>query len=381
MSEVEPDCLDVAAQRKLINELAEIKVRDLAQTVLKAAQVAGGTAIIGRFLSGMNGPGRLSIHECIYYRLFDPVLPKSEIGRFISSKQRSAQTLACNDLSTREPTLDKVLWDRLLAEAELPRPEIKAVFGGTVEPANGKWLDTVADLTAFLSDPANYPMLAKPNFGGRSLGVLGLREVGPDGILLHDGTVRRIRDIIDFIDEFGTKGYIFQEVLSPHPEMAKVTGGSLATMRLLLLVGANGVEIENITLKVPTAGAVADNYWRGNLMTAIDRETGTATRSIRGSGVDLEVVDRHPDTVADLTAFKLPDFDALRALSTCLAASMPEMTMQGWDVGITDRGYVPIEVNFGGDVNLQQLAHNKGTMTPRYVAHLKARGYNGPLPA
>ncbi len=210
-----------------------------------------------------------------------------------------------------------------------------------------------------------------------------MRLEGLEGsaVRLHDGSLRPIEDVARFMHDLSKAGYLFQEVLEPHPEIARITGGALATVRVVLLHGPGGTRIENITLKLPRAGAVADNFWRaGNMLGAVDAGSGAVDRVIIGSGLDLEVLHEHPDTGMPLQGLHLPDFAALTRLCSELAPVFPDLRLQGWDIALTDRGPVPVELNFGGDVNLQQLAHNAGAMTPAYCAHLRDCGYTQPLP-
>ena len=382
MTVEQPDALDIEAQRALGTELAEIQVDDLPQAVIAASAVCGGMGILGRGLKAITGPGKLSMHEFVYYRLFDPALPKDEIARFMSAKVRAAQTVACNSEDWRAPTYDKVVWDQHLARAGLDRPEIRALYRTAERTEGAVWLDDQSALLAYLSDPAHYPLLAKPNEGGRSLGILRLDGVEDGRVRLHDGSARPVEEVAGFIHGFAKLGYLFQEVLRPHPSVAEVTGGALATVRALVLNGRDKAVLENVTLKLPAAGAVADNYWRtGNMMGAVDVGTGEVTRAIIGSGHELEEVSAHPDTGADPTAMVLPDFEALRSFCENAAPHFSGLGLQGWDIALTDRGPVPVELNFGGDVNLQQLAHGRGAMTPAYCEHMRACGYKGKLPA
>ena len=48
---------------------------------------------------------------------------------------------------------------------------------------------------------------------------------------------------------------------------------------------------------------------------------------------------------------------------------------QSWDIALTDCGPVFLELNFGGDFNLAQLADGKGVLDEAYVEHLRECGY------
>ena len=179
------------------------------------------------------GPGKITLHEYIYYRMFDPAVPEEEMQRFVGGKIRVKQMYSCNVTDWAASAYDKVLWDLILGATGLPKPDLKAVYG-TGRPAKGvRHLGDAAALEAFLRDPAHYPMLAKPNNAGRSLGILSLTALDGDAIVLHDGSARPITDVMGFITQFLGGQYLFQEVLQPHPQIAQLTGGALATTRVM----------------------------------------------------------------------------------------------------------------------------------------------------
>ena len=67
----------------------------------------------------------------------------------------------------------------------------------------------------------------------------------------------------------------------------------------------------------------------------------------------------------------MPDWPALTALGLEAATVFPGLRMQAWDIALTDRGPVLVEVNIGGDFNLPQLAHDQGLMDERFRAFLE----------
>jgi len=48
---------------------------------------------------------------------------------------------------------------------------------------------------------------------------------------------------------------------------------------------------------------------------------------------------------------------------------------QSWDVALSDQGPGFLEVNFGGDLNLAQLANGKGVLDEGYIEHLRECGF------
>ena len=54
---------------------------------------------------------------------------------------------------------------------------------------------------------------------------------------------------------------------------------------------------------------------------------------------------------------------------------LPGIRTQSWDIALADGGPVPLEVNFGGDLNLAQLAAGEGVLDDAFREHLQAAGY------
>jgi hypothetical protein len=48
---------------------------------------------------------------------------------------------------------------------------------------------------------------------------------------------------------------------------------------------------------------------------------------------------------------------------------------QSWDVALSDQGPASLEVNFGGDLNLAQLANSEGVLDHGYTEHLRECGF------
>jgi len=70
----------------------------------------------------------------------------------------------------------------------------------------------------------------------------------------------------------------------------------------------------------------------------------------------------------------IPDWEELTERVRKAAAAFPGIRTQSWDVALSNCGPVLIEVNYGGDLNLGQLAYGKGVLDEVYAEHLRGCG-------
>jgi hypothetical protein len=167
-----------------------------------------------------------------------------------------------------------------------------------------------------------------------------------------------------------------QRRLRPSPDLATLFGPRLWSVRVLVFVRRGGPVIHRAVAKIATGVNPADNYWRaGNMLEAIKLETGIIRRVVRGSGKDLAVIEPHRDTGRPILGTPIPDWLRLVELVMAAAPVFGGIRAQSWDIAPTNRGPVFLELNFGGDLNLAQLADGKGVLDKPHVEHLRERGY------
>jgi hypothetical protein len=110
------------------------------------------------------------------------------------------------------------------------------------------------------------------------------------------------------------------------------------------------------------------------MLGAIDIGSGAVARTVCGTGSDMQIDAPHPDGAVPITGFVLPDWQGVLEVGLRAAATLPAIRTQSWDIALTDRGPVLLEVNYGGDLNLVQLAWGKGMLDASYRAHLASCG-------
>jgi hypothetical protein len=371
--------LDAGEAQRQRARLDGVPSVDRARHARAAAKAGiGGLALARALWRASRGPGRLTPDEYFYYRLYDPGLSEADRRRFVGKRAQEPMHRACNDARWFAAADDKALFYTIMRGMGLPVPETKAAYERGGRAMAWPVLPDETALRRFLADPAHYPMFAKPIDGMYSIGALDLVAVEAEGVRLGDGTRVGMDALVRYVCELGKAGYLFQRRLRPHPLLAERFGGTIGAVRLLVLVGPDGPAIESAVVKIPRAANVADNFWRpGNMLGALDAGEGRVLRVMSGRGEDTQEHASHPDTGAPLGDLRLPDWARTREVALRAAAAFPAIRTQSWDVALTDDGPALLEFNFGGDLNLHQLAHRRGALGERYVEHLRRCGYKG----
>jgi len=117
-------------------------------------------------------------------------------------------------------------------------------------------------------------------------------------------------------------------------------------------------------LKIPSSTNIADNYWRkDNLIADVDFESGVIRRAIRGKGVNLEEIIKHPETGENLVGQVLPDWQEVIQVNKFCAQLFAPLRYQSLDIALSSEGPIVVEVNTGCSFELPQFASGKGFLT------------------
>lgn len=372
--------LDATADRARATELE--KPPSLAPaakaSMLSAALKADGMgSTLRKTLGMMSGPGRLTFDEICYYRLLDPGMPTTALRRFVGKRRQAVFHRACNNPHWYAAAHDKALFYTIMAGVGLPVPETIAVSGGRPRAGYAYHLASADAVADFLLHWSEWPVFIKPVDGMFSLGALRISGAD-DGRLAVDGCgMLPARRVARYMAAMSAEGCLVQRCLAPVALPSLDPGMAVPSVRMLVLLGADGPHIESAVLKLPAAGAIADNFWRtGNLLGALDPDTGEVTRVVSGVGLQMQTLDHLPGAGQQSDDIAIPGWGAVCGHARCASEAFPGLRTQSWDIALTDRGPVVLEVNFGGDFNLHQLAHRRGVLSDRYVEHLARCGLN-----
>ncbi|MEM8770186.1 MAG: sugar-transfer associated ATP-grasp domain-containing protein [Pseudomonadota bacterium] len=314
----------------------------------------------------------LSFEEYLYFALFNK--PRSDYSAYMGNNRARAAFYIANDLTTWDAAEDKLNFAATMAAAELPNPRIVAFAHLDRDAGGAAVLRTRGAVEEWLQT-CSLPVFGKPAIASHGDGSVHITGREGDNLLLADGASVKVGDLAADIETYTDEaGFLFQEVLTPHRDIAAITDDRLATARFFVLREAEGGGVRDVVLRLPAGKNRVDNFRRdGNLVAPVDIDTGAIGVAVRGVGVAREAMRRHPDTNEAIENVTLPDFQAAKSIVTAAAECFPQQHIQSWDVAFTDSGPSLLEVNPGGNFNILQLASGRGVFDPAFRKFLEAR--------
>ncbi|MEZ5773979.1 MAG: sugar-transfer associated ATP-grasp domain-containing protein [Hyphomicrobiaceae bacterium] len=367
-----PSILDVAEPEKPLPlpEMLQIAARDYGKTL---------SQMVSEMAKLSFGPGRIGADEYFDLRLFDDKgLAGADKRAFVGMRGSKAIGLAANRNEHWYAIVsDKLTFYTLMTGYGLPTIRQKALYHPSLDlPALGM-LKSEEELKRFLTDPANLPLFGKPCNSSLSLGTVAIDGLdGESGRLRLSGGQSADPEKLasDIVANYRT-GYMLQEKLVPHPELERLVGSRIGTIRVYTICGRDGPEVFRVCWKVPAGANMADNYWRkGNMLAALDVETGEIRRVIRGYGLNQTEIESHPDTGERMVGARIPGWNDILKLALWGAKVVNHVPLIGWDIAQTARGPVLVEANNTPDFRLVEMAERRGVLDERlkgFLEHMK----------
>lgn len=150
---------------------------------------------------------------------------------------------------------------------------------------------------------------------------------------------------------------VLEELICQSQEMAALHPASLNTVRVPTLKLKDRVVVFRPFLRIGCGDSVVDNAASGGVFIAVDAATGICNTE----GVDEfgNRYLRHPDTGVVLPGFQIPRWEEAVALANQLAQVVESNHYVGWDLALTDDGWIMVEGNPRGQFVIQ-IATRKG---------------------
>ncbi|MGB7404898.1 MAG: sugar-transfer associated ATP-grasp domain-containing protein [Pacificimonas sp.] len=314
------------------------------------------------------GPQKLMADEYFDLRLFEPRLSWSERAQFLG-KWTEEDVFRILDEDDRSRAKDKLSLYRTLVEADLPHPRMLAIFDPQETFPKARQLGSAVALASWLRTEAAYPLFSKPARGGGGKHAYLIERADGDHLVFGDGTRHAIQDFANAHDPVARGPLLFQEVMRPHPKVAELTGGRLATARMQVIFDRDEPDLWRASVRIPTGDNMVDTFHGGrfgNLIVRLDLETGAFVETLGLVQIERQRVEVHPDTGQALDGFVLPDWNEAIALLKAGHMLFRKLKFAGWDMAFTDRGPMLVECNPRG--SYLQYAGWPGMATPRFRA-------------
>ena len=162
--------------------------------------------------------------------------------------------------------------------------------------------------------------------------------------------------IKNLLEEFKT-GIVIEELIRQDSRMAQPHPQSVNTVRITTFRANGEMHILHPFMRVGCGDSIVDNAGRGGFFCAIDLETGIVFESVDESGNRYVV---HPDTHVAILGFQVPRWQEAVSLAKELADVIPECRFVGWDLALTEDGWVMVEGNAHGQFLGFQLPRLQG---------------------
>ena len=327
------------------------------------------------------GANQIVAKEYYDYQLYAPELSPAQRKEFVGEKGSLALNLSLAPpgfTNMRNFLADKVGLTTLMAGLGLPTTTIQACYHpfrgfGTMPTLRG-----AADIRAFLTGPARFPLFGKPIRGAGALGSALILAVQGDTVHLGNGTTAPLADLCAQIAACTDYGYVLQDAVTPHPDMVALSGTlAVSTVRAVTVNETGTPRVLYTVWKLPSASAMSDNFWqKGSLISLVDADTGVVQKVRCGSNVESQWLETHPVTDLRVKGITLPHWQKVVDLACAAHAVVPDNGILGWDIALTPGGATLIECNENTGHGLYQLASGRGILNdgfaPAFTA-VKAR--------
>jgi hypothetical protein len=205
---------------------------------------------------------------------------------------------------------------------------------------------------------ASKDVILKPNDGAMGTGIRAAKVENE----------QQCKDAFHFMKEKGGT-WIVEERIQQSKEMAVWNLSSVNTIRVMSVYSKGQFHIIKPFIRTGRKGAVVDNAGHGGVFANVDAQSGVVcTCGLDEQGNRYEV---HPDSGVCFKGWQIPRYDELtRIVEKMHREIMPSHPYIGWDMALTDAGWVVIECNWGQF--LSQYIDHEG-LKPLFMSCLKGR--------
>lgn len=262
--------------------------------------------------------------EEFYWLNYDHLSPKG-IKEFVSNREANRFWEYQNSNEIYLLTCDKALTYH----------HFKDYFNRELVSVNTDSPESIKEFNAFVENHSQF--IVKPTYGNYGNGVRIIDSSDYSDVnLLTEELMKAYPD-----------GFVAEELIVQCNELASFHPSSVNTVRLTTVRMSNGdiYIIHRPFIRFGQRGRCVDNGGNGGIFAGIDYETGIIKATI-DERMNRFVV--HPDTGKILLGYKIPQWEEAKAFVVQLAKVLPDLNYCGWDIALTNQGWVMVEANGKG---------------------------------
>lgn len=324
------------------------------------------------------GTHRLGLAEYYEFEIFnDQYFPVPGKHKCVGWRASAYIDNTLNHNYWRACANDKVLNYAMLAHYGFPIPEAVATYSPSQRAVGAEpVLKSAPELEAFFRQPLPFPVFVKPIHGSYGSGTYLLTAFDAQSDCFADaqGKSLTLPELIKACQMPQFNGMLFQRCLQPHSAVQALVGPNTSCVRVIVACTGQGPMVKAAFWKIARVHNITDNFCMGetgNLLAAVNKETGVVQRVVTGLWPDGREVTHHTDTQQPLVGFALPDWH--RAIEMVLSAShhFPGLRLQHWDVAFCQSGPVLMELNTEADLGVPQFLSRTPFVDDRLGAMLE----------
>lgn len=246
---------------------------------------------------------------------------------------------------------DKILFHDTLSYYGLPVPKRFFILRKGELREGSRILDGV-DVDNILSRVSENRIFVKRFTGGAASGISVLSKdsngnwVTSNNSIVNSSTIKSI---------YGGDGYIFEQQISQNKELSKINHDSVNTIRILTYKN----EIISASIRFGGKGSFVDNISAGGVAVSINLADG----SFGEYGMrmyDIKYYSEHPDSKIRFKGLGCPYWPEIKSLVSKTLKFLPYYTSVGFDIAVSEKGPLIVEINTGAGVGLSQIGKEEG---------------------
>lgn len=314
-----------------IRSYKEANAKSIVEEMFKNLSKAEKEAIVDDMMNEAK-KYNVGFDEYIMYHFEDK--DQSERREFIPTRERA---LYCERLNRPE---NQMIFDDKGKTYEV----FKKYFKRDLTEVVGWSAETVKNFKAFVDKHPKF--IIKPFNGGNGRGIK----------IVDVNDAKSYEEFCKTLKQEYPDGFVAEELIKQVKELADIHPESVNTMRIFTILFDDRVEFLPFAWRVGRGSSCVDNGGSGGIFCALNDEgVVVSTSDEKGRFYDV-----HPDTKHPLIGFKVPHFEEAKELAKELAKVVPTNRYCGWDLALTDDGWVMQEGNWQGGVVAFQCPMQKG---------------------